>query len=350
MLKKFTAFFMCMLLCAGLLGACAGDPDKQDDPKVPVTDTPQTSTGEPDADSEDSISIAALKGPTALGLLKFMDDKSEDDAYAFNVYGAADEIVAGIAKGSIDIACVPCNVASVLYNRTKGGVQVAAINTLGVLYMLDSGETVNSVADLKGKTIYTTGKGTTPEYTLRYILSANGIDPDSDVTIEFKSEATEIAAIFASAQDGSDIIAMLPQPYVTVVTNNNPSVRVALDMSQEWNRIAGNNYGETVTGVTIVRKEFADANPEAFSDFLKEYNSSIAYTVMNVEQAAELSEKFDIFAAAVAVKAIPECNITYIDGDLMKLKVSAYLQALYDQNPQSVGGAMPGDDFYYGVE
>lgn len=347
MVRKFTSFLICVLICTGLMSACA---DKQDEPKVPSTGAPQTAVSDEDTDDGDSISIAALKGPTALGLLKFMDDKSDDGAYSFDIYGTADEIVAGIAKGSIDIACVPCNVASVLYNRTEGGVQVAAINTLGVLYMLDSGESVNSVADLKGKTIYTTGKGTTPEYTLRYILSANGIDPDSDVTIEFKSEATEIAAIFASAQDGSEIIAMLPQPYVTVVTSNNPSVRVALDMSEEWNRIAGNNYGETVTGVTIVRREFAESNPEAFSDFLEGYNSSIAYTVMNVEQAAELSEKYDVFAAAVASKAIPECNITYIDGDLMKLKISAYLQALYDQNPQSVGGAMPGNDFYYGVE
>lgn len=341
MTKKLISFFMCVILCAGVLCACAGDDEPE--PDMPGTGA---DTAEPAAD----VNIAALKGPTALGLLKLMDDKAQDDDYSFSVYGTADEIVTGIAKGSIDIACVPCNVASVLYNRTKGGVQVAAINTLGVLYMLDSGESVNSIGDLKGKTIYTTGKGTTPEYTLRYILSANGIDPDKDVTIEFKSEATEIAAVFASAEDGTEIIAMLPQPYVTVVTSNNASVRVALDMSEEWKKVAGDDYGETVTGVTIVRREFAEANPDVFKTFMDEYNSSIAYTVMNTEEAAQLSEKFDIFAESVAVKAIPECNITFIDGELMKLKISSYLQALYDQNPESVGGAMPGDDFYFGVE
>ena len=291
------------------------------------------------------INIAVMTGPTAIGLVKVMDDNENGKAannYNFQVYGEATEISTGLVKGELDVACVPCNLASVLYNKTEGGIIVAGINTLGVLYIVETGDSIHSVSDLAGKTIYTTGQGTTPEYTLRYILSGNGINPDSDVTIEFKSEAAEVVSAIA---ENPDAIAMLPQPYVTVAMNNNDKLHIALDVTEEWDKISDSST--VVTGVVVARKEWVDAHTDAFNAFLSEYPESAAYTNDNVDAAAELIEHFGIFKAAVAKKAIPYCNVTFISGDDMKSKISGYLTALYEQNPAAVGGALPGDDFYY---
>ena len=291
------------------------------------------------------INIAVMTGPTAIGLVKVMDDNENGKAannYNFQVYGEATEISTGLVKGELDVACVPCNLASVLYNKTEGGIIVAGINTLGVLYIVETGDSIHSVSDLAGKTIYTTGQGTTPEYTLRYILSGNGINPDSDVTIEFKSEAAEVVSAIA---ENPDAIAMLPQPYVTVAMNNNDKLHIALDVTEEWDKISDSST--VITGVVVARKEWVDAHTDAFNAFLSEYPESAAYTNDNVDAAAELIEHFGIFKAAVAKKAIPYCNVTFISGDDMKSKISGYLTALYEQNPAAVGGALPGDDFYY---
>lgn len=299
--------------------------------------------------SKMDINIGALKGPTSMGMIKVMEDAANKETannYSFKIAGAADELSAGLAKGEIDIAAVPCNLASVLYNNTKGKIKIAGINTLGVLYIVEAGETINSVEDLKGKTIYSTGKGTTPQFTLNYLLTANGLNPDKDVYVEYKSEATEVAVALSEAENA---IAMLPQPFVTTVMMNNDKIRIALDVTKEWEAVSSDG-SSVVTGVVVVRSDFLEENKEAVDAFLAEYSASTDYVNANVEEAAALIEKFEIFKAAVAQKAIPYCNITFIQGNEMKEKVSGYLTALYNQNPKSVGGALPADDFYYITE
>ena len=249
-------------------------------------------------------------------------------------------------QGELDIAAVPANLASVLYNNTEGQVQVLAINTLGVLYIVENGDTVQSVEDLRGKTIYASGKGNTPEYALRYLLEGSGIDPDADVTIEWKSEHSECVAALAADPAG---IAMLPQPFVTTAQAQNENLRVALDITEEWDKLAEANGSDAalLTGVVVARKEFVEQNPQLVGEFLSLYEKSVAYANEEVEETAKLIGEYDIVPEAVAAKALPECNITFIEGGEMKAKLSAYLQTLMDQNPKAIGGAMPGDDFYY---
>ncbi len=292
------------------------------------------------------MKIAALKGATAIGMVKMMEDAGLGETannYQFTVAGTADEITAGLIKGEFDIAAVPCNLASVLYNKTEGKIQLAGINTLGVLYIVETGESIQTVEDLKGKTIYSTGLGTTPQYTLNYLLTSYGIDPEKDLTIEYKAEATEVAAILSEAKDA---IAMLPQPYVTTVMMSNDKLRIALDVAKEWDKVS-QGVSSVVTGVVVVRKEFAEGNADAFEAFLEDYRASAAYANTNIEEASALLEKHDIFKAAPMKKAIPYCNITLITGEEMKTKAGGYLKTLFDQNPQAVGGKLPDDAFYY---
>lgn len=291
------------------------------------------------------VRIAGMKGPTSIGLVGIMEENSKGNAknnYEFSIKGAADEITPLLIKGELDIAAVPANLASVLYNRTQGKIKLLAINNLGVLYIVTKGEEISSIADLKGKTILSTGKGTTPEYTLRSLLSKNGIDPDKDVTIEFKTEATEVVAQMTKSETA---IAMLPQPYVTVASGKVQGLKVALDLNEEWKKV--NNGSSIVTGVIVARDEFINNNPEAIKNFLSEFKASAETVNGNVTESAKLVEKFGIFAANVAEKAIPQCNITYIAGEDMKTPVNTYLGVLYEQNPQSVGGTLPKDDFFY---
>ena len=324
-MKKIKILGM-VLLCMVVMNACSKENNTQSDPKI-------------------DIKIAALKGPTAIGMVQVMENASAGTTannYNFTIAGAADEISAGLVKGDFDIAAVPCNLASVLYNKTKGQIKVAGINTLGVLYIVETGDSIQSVQDLKGKTIFSTGYGTTPQYTLNYILSANGIDPEKDVTIEYKSEATEIAAMLS---ESTDAVAMLPQPYVTTVMLSNDKIRIALDVAEEWNKISTDG-STVVTGVVVVRSDFLEKNPKAFEVFMSEYEASAVFVNEHVDEAAALAEKFDIFKAAPLKKAIPYCNITLIQGDEMKEKINGYLMTLFNQNPEAVGGKLPAEDFY----
>lgn len=333
--KKFLAVILVLVLSLSMMAGCS---KKEQNANTSET-TPATT-------EKVDINVAALKGPTSMGLVKIMEDSGNGQAannYKFTIAGTADEISGGIVNGEYDIAAIPCNLASVLYNKSKGGVVVAGINTLGVLYIVETGNEINSIADLKGKTIYSTGKGTTPEYTLNYLLSSNGLDPEKDVTIEYKSEPTEVASILS---ESSDAVAMLPQPYVTTVMMQNKKVRVALDVAEEWNKLSDNG-STVVTGVVVINKEFLDNNKDAVDAFLSEYEKSAQYVNENAKDAAALIEKFEIFKAAVAEKAIPFCNITFIQGDDMKTKISGYLDVLFKQNPQAVGGSLPDDAFYY---
>lgn len=340
-----------LILCTVIFAGCTKEsqkPDQKDQAESVQEQQTETEEQKAESDEEDrtDINIAALKGPTAMGMVKVMEYAGNGEAmnnYQFQIFGMADEISAGLAKGEIDIAAIPCNLASVLYNNTKGKVKVAGINTLSVLYILETGDEIQTVEDLRGKTIYSTGLGTTPQYTLNYLLKANGIDPEKDVTIEYKSEATEVAALLSQTEDA---IAMLPQPYVTTVMMNNDKARIALDIGKEWGEV-NDDESNVVTGVVVVRRDFLEKNPEAVKAFMKEYEASTTFVDDHVPEAAQLIEKFDIFKAAVAKKAIPYCNITLIQGEEMKGKVNGYLDVLFQENPKSIGGALPEDDFYY---
>ncbi|HIT07102.1 MAG TPA: ABC transporter substrate-binding protein [Candidatus Scybalocola faecipullorum] len=296
------------------------------------------------------VNIMALKGPTAMGMVKMMDDVDNgnltDENYQFTIAASADEVTPKLVQGEADIAAVPANLASVLYNNTDGGVKVLAINTLGVLYIVENGDTIHSVEDLKGKTIYASGKGATPEYALNYILEANGINPESDVTIEWKSEHSECVAAMAA---DTTAIAMLPQPFVTTAQAKNSDIRVALDLTEEWDKTQEGeaNASALLTGVVVARAAFIEEHPEAVDAFLDHYAESVDYVNENVSDAAGLVGNYDIVTAQVAEKAIPECNIVYIDGSEMKTQLSGYLNVLYEQNAKAVGGQMPGDDFYF---
>lgn len=287
-----------------------------------------------------------------MGLVKFMSDADAgsltDNDYEFQIVASPDEVTPLIAKGEVDIAAVPANLASVLYNKTEKGVRVIAINTLGVLYICELGDSIKSVADLKGKTIYASGKGSTPEYGLQYVLEKNGLTVGEDVQIEWKSEHAE--CVYALATASCEAVAMLPQPFVTTAQTQNDMIRVALDLTEEWDKVqTGDEKSSMITGVAIVRSEFADENPAAVDAFLGHYAESVDYVNDDVEAAAQLVGDYDIVPAKVARKAIPECNIVCVSGADMKERLSGYLAVLADQNPQAVGGAVPGDDFYYGA-
>ena len=297
-------------------------------------------------ENADVVRVTALKGPTAMGMVQMMDQAQESGAYDFSVLAAVDEVAPMIAQGKTDIAAVPANLASVLYNNTEGKVQVLGINTLGVLYIVDHGAEVASVEDLKGRTIYASGKGATPEYSLNYILSGNGIDPEQDVTIEWKSEHAECLAALLEDEEG---IALLPQPFVTTAQMKDEKVHVSLDLPEEWDKLQADaeNPSGLLTGVTIVRKEFAEEHPDLVAQFLEDYRASVEFAQTDVEGAAALIGSFDIVPEQVAVKALPFCNITLIEGQEMQDKLSGYLNVLFEQNPKAVGGALPGEDFYY---
>ena len=293
------------------------------------------------AKTNTTVRVAGLKGPTTMGLVNLMAGEDAAD-YDFEMYGKADEIVPQLVKGELDAAAVPANLAATLYQKTNGAIEVACINTLGVLYVVENGETVNSVEDLKGKTIVTTGKGTTPEYVLRYILTENGVDPDNDVTLDFYSEATEA---LAQLQAGTSTIAMLPQPFVTSALAQVEGLRVALDMNEEWEKVAGSKL---VTGVLVARKDAVEADPARFAAFMDGYKASVEAANTDLENTAALCEQYGIVAkAALAQKALPNCNIVFETGDEMKTDLETYFNVLYAADPTSVGGQLPADDFYY---
>ena len=296
---------------------------------------------------EEAVQVGSLKGPTSMGIVSMMQKAQNgetDIPYEFTMVTAADELLAKVISGDVDIAMVPANVASVLYNKTEGKVRVIDVNTLGVLYVAESGESVQSVKDLAGKTIYLTGKGTSPDYVLQYLLSENGLTTE-DVKLEYKSEATEVVS--ALVQDET-AIGLLPQPFVTVACMQNENLRVALDLTQEWENVQGEGGSSLLTGVTITREDFLAEHEDAVQDFLAEHEESAAYTNEHPEEASELIAAQGIIEKApVAQKAIPYCNITCVTGDEMKTAVEGYLQVLYDLDASAVGGALPAEDFYY---
>ncbi len=361
-MKKWIAVLLslCMVLamagCAG--GAGASQPSSAQEETVEAQQAAQTEAPAPTEapaeapgpeQAEPEFRIAGLKGPTTMGMVKLMKDGEEGKTaqkYQVEMFGTPDEIVPLLKKGELDMAAVPANLAANLYQKLEGQVQAAAINTLGVLYVVSTGQDIHSIQDLAGRTVYSTGKGTTPEYVMNYLLEKNGLDPSKDLTLEYKSEATEVLATLKNAEKGA--VAVLPQPYVTAAQMQVEGLEPVLDLTEEWNKVSPDSA--LVTGVLLVRKEVAEQKKEAFESFLSEYKNSIEWVNANVPEAAQLVAEYGIVAKApIAEKALPACNITYIAGGEMKEKLSGYLAALFEQEPKAVGGKLPADDFYYGA-
>jgi len=292
------------------------------------------------SDETATVRIGALTGPTAMGLVKLMDDNN----YEFTLQSEASAFAALIAKGELDIAAVPANLASVIYNNTNGGVVLLAVNTLGVLYIVERGNSINSFTDLAGKTLYATGEGAAPEYALRYLLKANGIDGENAPTIKWCTDTTEALSYIAADEDA---IAMLPQPFITAAQQKVEGLNIALDLNEEWGKVS--DGADMITGVVVANRAFAENHPDQLEAFMNEYASSVEFVLNNTEQAAELIGEHEIVAAPIALKALPYCNITFIKGQEMKDNLQSYLNVLYNFNPSSIGGALPAEDFYYGV-
>ena len=291
------------------------------------------------------INVTALRGPTAMGMVKLMKDSESGSVngndYDFTIEGAIDAVTPAIVRGSTDIAAVPANVSSVLYNNTDGGIEVLAINTLGVRYIAEKGDSVHSVEDLRGKTIYSSGNGATPEYALRFVLESAGLEIGRDVFIEWRSEHAECVAAL-EANDGA--VAMLPQPFLTSALLSDSSIRVALDLNDLWMEAMGT---ELITGVVIARTSFIEENEDDVRAFLSSYGDSVDFVNGNISEGAALVGEYGIIGEKVANLAIPGCNITLITGEEMKAALSNYLGVLYSMNPKSVGGALPNEDYYF---
>lgn len=358
--RKMTAIISALAVSAGLLAGCGGSSNATTAAPTSEAATEAVSAAESSAEettaaaaesesesvaaasAEDAvIRVGALKGPTSMGLVNMMDEHPE---YSYTMETAADAITAGIVSGDLDIALVPANLASVLYNKTQGGISVIDINTTSVLYIVSSDENLASMKDLAGKTVYLTGKGTTPDYVLQYLLAANDMSAD-DVTLEYKPEATEVASVLA---EDPDAIGLLPQPFVTAACMQNDQLKVVLSLEDEWEKVQS---GSIVTGVTIVRNEFLSEHQDLVDEFLAAHEKSAYEVNDNPAAAAEKIVELGIVAKQpIAEKAIPMCGITCIAGDDMKASLSAYLEVLHGQAPESVGGTLPADDFYYGVQ
>lgn len=296
------------------------------------------------AENAAPVRIAALKGPTAMGMAKLYTEnvEAESPAYEFTIAGSADIITPDLIQGKIDIAAVPANLASILYNNSNGAVKVLAINTLGVLYVAERGETIHSVADLKGKTIYSAGKGSTPEYALNFILRENGLEPGKDVIIEYKSEHAECLAAMLNDETA---IAMLPQPFMTTAQCKAEDMRIALDLTKEWDDL--DVASSMITGVVVAGSEWLGDNEAVAAEFLNRYSASVKFANENNTEAANMIGEMEIVAAAVVEKALPFCNIVCITGEEMKEKLSGYLSVLFEQDPKSVGGKLPDEAFYF---
>lgn len=325
-MKRIIAVLMVLVLMAGVFAGC----------------------GKEEAKQGAEVRITAIAGPTGVGLVDLMkksDDKATVNTYSFNVVSDPTQAVAAITNGTADIAAVPTNLASTLYKKTEGKVQVLAVNTLGVLHILERGETIKNIQQLKGKTIYTDvkNKGANPEYILRYILEKNNIDPDKDLKIEF---VADLDAVMAS---GEAKVALVPEPKAStyLMQNQDKGLRRALNVTEEWNKVSDEDCA-LMMGCVIARTDFIEKNGDAVELFLKDYMASIQAAKSNVTEAATLCETYQIIPkAAVALQAIPNCGLVYVSGNLMKTRLSAYLKVLFDYSPAAIGGALPGDDFYY---
>ena len=339
-MKKVRAIvsLLLALTLALSLTACGGQANSE--PEQPETQEEQTAA---------EINLYVLSGPTGIGAMNLWaasDAGETKNTYHITMPGANDEVVAALSKGDADIAAVATNLAATLYNKTDGGVTVLAVNTLGVLSLLSNGQEAATVSELKGKTIYAPGQGANPEYILRYVLTGNGLDPDKDVTLRFVGEGSELLTVW---QSDPEAVILAPQPVATSILMQNENAKTLFDMTEEWDKIAGGD-STLMMGCVIVRNEFLQANPGAVELFLQEYAASIEKAQSDVEGTAALCQQYGLIPkAALAQKTIPSCGLTFVTGAEMKTGLSGYLQVMFDANPKSVGGALPGDNFYYGA-
>ncbi len=331
-MKKILSLLICLIFVFSLT-ACGNTQTLSSIPQetVKYTDT----------------NVYVLSGPTGIGAasLKEKADKGDTDVkYNISVVAQPDEIVAKISKGEADIAAIATNLAAKLYNKTNGGITVLAVNTLGVLNIVTpKGVEVNSLADLKGKKVYTTGQGSNPEYIINYLLEKNGIDNAKDLTLEFKAEGTELLSVWAT--DPNAVI-IAPQPVATSLTVKYEGSKIAVDLTKEWEKVSASSA--LMMGCVVVRNEFLKENKATVDKFLEEYKASIDTANKDIDSTAALCETYGIVAkATIAKKAIPNCNLCFVNGDEMKTKLSGYLQVLFDADKTAVGGKLPNDDFYY---
>lgn len=313
---------------------------------APASSQTASSAAEEEVFEPAEINLYVLAGPTGIGALPLAakaEAEETDNIYHVTVTGANDEVVAAISNGDADIAAIATNLASTLYNKTEGGVEVLAVNTLGVLSMLAK-EEITSVSDLAGKTIYAPGQGANPEYILRYVLNGNGVDPDNDVTISFVGQGSDLLTVWESDPEA---VIMAPQPVATTLKMQNQDASVIFDMTEEWNTVA-NGESTLMMGCVVVRTEFLEEHTAAVNAFLKEYEASIEQAKTDIEGTAALCEQYAIIPkAALAAKAIPSCGLTFVAGAEMKEQLGGYLNVMFEANPKSVGGKLPADDFYY---
>ncbi|MBQ4547028.1 MAG: ABC transporter substrate-binding protein [Oscillospiraceae bacterium] len=331
-MKKVLSLILALIMLMST-AACSTEPES-----VPENE-PEIETPVSDEFVGAEVKIGMLKGPTGMGAAWLMDQNEQGltrNSYEFTVAGAADELTGQLVQGGLDIAALPTNAISSLYNKTEGKIVCLGVNTLGVLYILERGDSISGIADLDGKTILASGKGSTAEAVLVHLIAESGIGAD----IHFASEHTEAATL---AMTGEYDIVMLPEPFVTNVMTKSEDFRVALNLSEEWKKLTG----EVLTmGGIAVRREFLEQNPAAVAEFIKDYGVSIEFTNSEPAEAGILIEKYGIAAAAVAENAIPRCNIVWLYGDEYKTVLENFLTVLYNGNPASIGGAIPGEDFF----
>lgn len=312
----------------------------------------QNENNEEIASDNEKMNIVMLKGPTAIGAASLMEKSDNENAvgnYNFTIETSPDTVVGRIVSGEADAAAVPSNVAAALYNKTEGGVQVVAINTLGTLYLIENGNSINSADDLSNKTIYSSGQGAVPEYVLNYIISSSGAE---NVDVKFMSSHDELAAAVASGQVDN---ALLPEPYVDVALSKNNDLRIALDIAQCWDQYTGLSFNGVPNslpmGCLVVRREYAQNNSEAIKTLAEEYSQSIDYVNTNTSKAAEYVVSYGIIEdREIAESAIPKCNISYVDGDNMKDIMDKFIDVMFSSNPKSIGGKLPEEDFYYSIQ
>ena len=335
MKHKLLPLLLALLLLLSLFAACS---DNQTD-SGSSSATSDTDTTDTEADNY-TLRIGTLKGPTGMGMAKLISDNNQNKTKEISLFGAPEDLSAALISGSLDVAAVPVNLAAVINKKTNGDYLVAAINTLGVLYIVENGETLTSLADLQGKTLYATGQGSTPEYMLNYILEKNGLK--DKVTVEWKTEHSELATLVAS---GEVQYAMLPEPHVTTTLTKNSSLRAAINLTEEWDKVS---EGQAVQGCLVVSKKVVDEHKTVLDAFLDEYKASVEFVNNNISDAAAMIADIGIVgAAAVAEKAIPRCNIVYIDGDAMVTSLTEFYTVLFNANTASVGGTLPNESLYY---
>ena len=353
-LKRVSALLLALALALALAGcrkpAADPTPSPSESPAPSETVTPDVTPEPTPSESVErtAVRLAVLSGPTGVGaarLLSEADAGTSKNDYQYVIAADNSELVAGLTKGEIDIATVASNVALNLYNKTEGGVRIIALGTRGVLHILEGkgGNSIQSVADLAGRTIYAPGQGANPEYILRYLLQQNGLDPDKDVTLVF-ADASEINAKLVS---GDIDCAMLPVPAATAaIIKGAGQVREAIDVTEAWDEM--DSGSELIMTAVVARTEFIEAHPEAVADFLAEYEASIDYVNTSVDEAAELIAGYGITpSAAIAKQAIPQCHLVFIAGADMAPAISDYFMVLYEVDPAAVGGALPDDAIYY---